>query len=132
MNLEESLYAYLKTHAGLNALVGTRIYPLILPQPPTLPAVTYFKISRVNQRTMGNPTDVLKRVRVQFSCWATTYAGAKAIAEQVMAALQDFRGEMGGTGGVQVLDGDVINEQDLYETDTGIYHVPVDVLILHE
>jgi len=132
MNLEEALFAYLKDYAGLKALVSTRIYPLILPQPPTLPAVTYFKVSMVNKRTLASPSNVLKQVRIQFSCWANTYSEAKDVAEQVKLALQDFRGEMGGAGGVQVLDGNVINEQDLYETDTGIYHVPVDVLILHE
>jgi len=132
VNLEESLYAYLKAYAGLSALVGSRIYPLILPQPPTLPAVTYFKVSLVNKRTLASPSNVLKQVRVQFSCWADTYSEAKSVAAQVKLALQDFRGEMGGAGGVQVLDGNIINEQDLYETDTGIYHVPVDVLIMHE
>jgi len=130
MNLEEALFAYLKDHAGLKALVGTRIYPLILPQPPTLPAVTYFKVSLVNRRVMASPSDVLKQVRVQFSCWANTYSETKSVAEQVKVALQDFAGQMGG--GVQVLDGNIINEQDLYEDDTGIYHVPVDVLIMHE
>lgn len=132
MKLEEALFAHLKAHTGLSALVDSRIYPLVLPQPPTLPAVTYFKVSKVNKRTMASPSDSLKQVRVQLSCWANTYAKAKDVAEQVTVALQDYSGLMGGTDGVRVLDGNIINEQDLYEGDTGIYHIPIDVLILHE
>lgn len=132
MKIEEALFSYLKSYAGLSALVGTRIYPLVLPQNPTLPAVTYFKVSRAGERTLGGPNPVLKQVRIQFSCWGSTYRSAKDVAEQVMMALQDYTGTMGGTDGVKVLDANPVNERDIYEQNTGIYHIPVDVLMLHE
>jgi len=131
VQIEEALFAYLKSYAGLVSLVGTRIYPLVLPQNPTLPAVTYFKVSRVGGRAMSSPTPRYIRVRFQFSCWSTSYGGVKGVAEQIKAALQDYHGLMGGTHGVTVLDADVANEQDIYEPDTGIYHLPVDVFIYH-
>ena len=132
MKIEEALYAHLKAHTGLSSLVGTRIYPLVLPQNPALPAVTYQKISRAGERVMNNSTTLVVRTRFQISCWATSYSNAKDVAEQVKLALQDYSGLMGGAGGVQVLDVNVVGEQDIYEPDTGIYHLPVDVMIYHQ
>ena len=131
MTIEEALYSYLKSYAGLSALVGARIYPLILPQPATLPAITYTKISRVGERVLSGPNPNTISARFQLSCWAYSYGTAKSVANQAKLALQDYTGTMGGAGGVEVLDANSVNEQDFYETDTGIYHVPIDILILH-
>ena len=35
MIIEEALVAYLTGYAGLSALIGTRLYPLRLPENPT-------------------------------------------------------------------------------------------------
>ncbi len=131
MRIEEALYSYLSTYAGLAALVGTRIYPLVLPQNPTLPAITYQKVSRAGERAMSSPSPRVTRSRFQFSCWGTTYGSVKDVAAQLKAALQDYQGLMGGTGGVTVLDADVANEQDIYEPEAFVYHLPVDVMIYH-
>lgn len=131
MKIEEALYAHLKSYTGLTNLVGTRIYPLVLPQNPTLPAIIYQKISRVGGRALSSPSPRYVRARFQISCWGASYGSVKDVAEQVKAALQDYHGVMGGTGGVTVLDADVANEQDIYEPEVGIYHLPVDVFIYH-
>ncbi len=133
MNLEEAIYTYLKTHSGLSSLVGTRIYPLVLPQSINLsdgPAVTFFKVSYVGERVLGGSNPKTVRSRFQFSCWAKTYASAKSVAVQIKSALQDYSGTVGGTGGVKILDANPVDERDIYEQDTGVYHVPVDVTIL--
>lgn len=129
MKIEEALYTYLKSHTGLSALVGSRIYPLKLPQNPTLPAVVYVKVSYAGERAMGTGNPRASRARFQFSCFAQSYASAKDVAEQVKLALQDYSGLMGG--GVTVLDTNVVGEVDVFEPDTGLYHVPVDVLLIH-
>ena len=131
MTIEEALFAYLTTCQGLASLIGTRLYSLRLPQNPTLPAVTYFKVSRVGERVLGGPNPNTIRARFQFSCWAKSYGVAKSVAGQLKEALQDYSGIMGGPGGVNVLDANPVNEHDFYESDTGLYHIPVDVEILH-
>lgn len=118
--IETEIYAYLSSNNAITALVGNRIYPLILPQNYTLPAITYTKISgqRVNakdgQTGLANP-------RFQFSCWAKTYLEAKKVADVVRIAMNVFPN---GTTYMQ-------DEQDFYEPDTGLYHVPVDFIIWH-
>ncbi len=133
MTPEEALVAHLGSHDGFTALVANRLYPLVLPQGPTYPAVTYARISRKGRRTLGG-TVALVNSRFQFSCWAKSYREAKAVAAELESALQSYSGQMGGAGGVRVLDGEIDNEQDQYEPESapGIYHVPVDVLLMHE
>ncbi|MDA8212162.1 MAG: DUF3168 domain-containing protein [Clostridia bacterium] len=135
MIIEEALYAHLNTYANLTALVGNRIYPLVLPQKGSYPAITYQKVS--GPRLHALQTDPgTAHPRFQISCWAQTYSKAKAVVKQVQAALQDFSGIMGGAGGVQVDAVLFENEFDLYEEETegktGLYHIPVDFIIWHQ
>ena len=71
------LYDRLTTHGGTSALISTRCYPTLMPQAPTLPAVVYQRIS--GTETYGNTS--VRDARYQVSCWATTYAGAHALAD---------------------------------------------------
>lgn len=129
--IEEALYAHLSAYANLTALVSNRIYPKILPQKGTYPAITYQKISGPRLHTLQTDPGTA-RPRFQISCWAQTYNQAKAVAKQVQIALQDFSGVMGGVGGVQVDAVLLENEYDAFEDETGLYQVPVDFIIWHQ
>lgn len=131
MTMEEALYSYLSGYAGLTALVGTRIYPEMLPDSPTYPAVSYSRVSTRRERTLTIPSVAAVEARFQCSCWGERYADAKAVAVQIKAALQDFQGVMGGTGGVTVLEASTVNELDQHDARVRVYHVPVDVTILY-
>jgi hypothetical protein len=132
VNLQQSVFAYLSSHADVTAVVGGRIYPLVLPQKPTYPAITYFKVSEQRIRGLALDEPDQSRARVQFSCWGRTYDEAKAAADAVTAALKDYAGTLGGAGGVEVLDSEIEGDADLYDAEAGVYHVPVDVMILHK
>ena len=113
MSVGKAIYARLVAHAGTTALVGTRVYPLRLPQGPTYPAIRYQVISAPREHAMGADTGTV-HARVQVDCWATTYAGAKALAAQVILALSRW----GGTsGGVVVEHVFLENEIDRFEPD---------------
>jgi hypothetical protein len=43
--IDDAMYSYLSTYAGLVALVSKRIYPIVMPLNVTLPAVSYQRIS---------------------------------------------------------------------------------------
>jgi hypothetical protein len=128
MTFEQALFSYLSNHAGLKALVNTRIYPITMPQNPTLPAVTYQKISGVVDYGVSS----IKRPRFQFDAWASSYSSARAVAEQIKSALNRYTGTMGGAGGVTVIGTWIENEMDLFEPDTGLYRVSVDIRFEHE
>lgn len=130
MTIEAAVIQHLLAHPGVAALVGDRIYPMRLPQRPTYPALTCQKVSGPRVTAKDGPAG-LAQARMQVSCWAKSYPDAKAVAEQVRRALAGFSGVMGGAGGVKVEMTQLENEVDMYEPETGIYHVPVDFVIWH-
>jgi hypothetical protein len=111
MTIEEAIYSYLSNETGITSLVGSRIYPVKLPQNTDYPAITYFRVSgpEHHEKDMAYP-------RFQFSCWAAEYGTAKGLAAEVKAAFQRFKGTM-GTPGVAVIQGVFLNDLDVYDND---------------
>lgn len=101
---------------------GSRVYPLKLPQNPTLPAVTYHEISAGKVHAMGQDSNVV-RVRVQLDSWAGSYSAVRSLATEVKAALSRFKGS---AGGVTVQDVFENNEIEFYESDTQLHRVSHD------
>ena len=93
--IEEGFVAYLKAYAGLTALISTRIYPDELKQGETLPAVFYLLVSDVKDHFLTGQA-VLERPVYQFTVQALTKTSAKAVANQLKAALVDYVGTMSG------------------------------------
>jgi len=81
--IEASIVAVLAA-GSTDALVDGRIYPMELPQAAVLPAVVYQRIATEPLHTMEGD-EGLDDVRLQFSCWATNYADAKALSAAVRA-----------------------------------------------
>ena len=119
MGIESDLYGYLSTYAGLTALISTRIYPLVAPQNVTKPYCTYQKISLERKYSHGGYSG-LQRPRLQVSCYAETYEQSRAVADQVIAALEAWP----GAANIQAVF--IENEIDLYDPDTGLQYIPVD------
>ena len=95
--LDESLYSYLTNYASLTSLVSTRVYPFQVPNGVTFPCVTFQRIDtprELTHDTSGIGND-LAHPRFQFDAWAETYASAKAINEQIRAALNGKTGMIG-------------------------------------
>lgn len=131
MMIEEALFKHLKAHAGLSALVSSRIYPMVMPQKTSMPAVTFQRISTPREYTHGGYSG-LAHPLFQISCWGEKYKDTRAVAEQVRLALQAYVGTMGGTGGVEVQASFQENEIDFYDPGANLYHVPVDFRIWHK
>ena len=130
MIIEEALVTYLTGYAGLTALIGTRVHPLRLPETPTYGAVTYQRISapRIQSHTGSS---ALAFPRFQFDCYATTYLGAKRVAEQLRLALDGFKGTMGGATGVAVGSSLSQSDRDFYDPATRTWRVSIDFIIGH-
>ena len=120
MTIETDLFTRLSTFPGL---VGTGIYPMVLPVNTTFPAATYQRISGIREQAHDGDSG-LQHGRWQFSCWGLTYASALAVAEQVRLALQGITLPGGGGGYFE-------NMTDLYEPAEGWYQIAVDMTIWH-
>ena len=120
MSLESDLFTKLSTHAGLSALVGTRIYPNRLPDNPTLPAVVYQRITTMNVLASGDVP--LIRARMQVDCWDDSYLSVAAVAAQVHAAL-----DMGSSTGLEASIPE--DEDDSYDTDAQLHRKRLDFFV---
>lgn len=126
MTAEQALYAYLSNEAGITNIVGDRIYPGVRPQDSELPAISYLRISGPEHHNID-----VAFPRFQISAWAATYNEAKTLGNEIKAAFQRFKGTMGGAQGVDVIQGVLLNDNDIYESDTRVYHNPVDIKLIH-
>ena len=126
-DVTEALYSQLAATAGLTALVSTRIYPDLMPQPPTLPAVVYQMISNVREERHGGQTGDA-RPRFQVTCWASTALAAAAVAVQVRLAVMAMSGTIAA---VAVIGAWNAGESRGYEPDTLRHFVAVDFFVAH-
>lgn len=120
--IEEAIVSILKAHAGLNALVNGRIYPVLLPQTPTLPAVTYQLISDGREYTHEGDAG-LRTATFQFACWANDFRTARDVAGQVVNALSGYRGMVGTT---EIQSCFQTNRTHIYESTTATHQQIVD------
>lgn len=133
MTVEVGLMVYLEADAPLAALVGTRLYPNVLPQRNlTLPAIVWQRIATTRVNSLSGPSG-LATPRFQFTCWAATYAAAQAVAEALRTALDGYTG---AAGAYTVSDAILEDEGDMYEPSIGLkekeaYGVRVDYTIWH-
>lgn len=121
MSLGVKVYNALSGASGIAALVSTRIYPLVLPQSITYPAISYQRISSTPQQ--GSTT--LRSTRYQINCWALTYAAAQNVAVAVKAALEEYTATATSP---RIKMGLVVNELDDYDPEAGVFRVIVDVI----
>lgn len=77
--------------ATVSALVATRVYPQVLPQSPTLPAVVYNVLSDTPSDDISGNAGLFK-AEIQFDCFATTQLAAEALDEKIRLSLQGYRG----------------------------------------
>jgi len=100
----------LTTATGNVSYCGNRVYPVLLPQEPVLPAQTYQIISTDREHAMGiDPGHV--HARLQVDIYDTTYLGTVSGAKHVREALDRWRGL---ATGVVVQDIYVAGERDAY------------------
>lgn len=107
-------------------LVGSRVYPIKLPQQATFPAVRYIRISAIRDYTHSG-RDCLPAARFQIDVFDDSYTGVRAAWDEVRKALDGYSGV-----GVEYITLD--NETDDYEdrqgeAGQGLYRVIGDFVV---
>ena len=127
MNIEECVSHYLEASTGIHDLIADRIYPVKLPQNPTLPAMTYRIISGMEHHDYD-----VAYPRFQFNCWGESYSDAKSLSVATKQAFQRLSSPIGGTSGKAVIQGVLLNDIDMgYEEDTQLYGIFVDIRLIY-
>lgn len=116
-------------------VVEERVYPQILPQNPTYPAISYSVISSAVAHTVEGLAGYARTV-FQVSVWAKTtnadgsgYEQAREIAEELRVSLSGFRGYFGD---VQVHSCFLTGRRDLYSNDAIVFGTSLDFAVSHE
>ncbi len=95
-NAEKALYAALTGDATLTGLVGTRIYPVIIPQETTMPAIRYTRISTASVSALTGDSG-MEDARMQIDVIAESVSSARSVAEAVRGAIKRMRGTYAST-----------------------------------
>jgi hypothetical protein len=128
--IEAAVVSKMNADATISGLIGTRLYPLVIPQDVSLPAVAYQKIDSTKTVSHSGASQ-LARSRFQFTCQAGNYADAKTLAASVRHCWEGYR----GTVATVRIDGALIdNDQDDYSEPVSLVIQPsvrMDVIIWH-
>lgn len=119
------LRTYILADTVIAALVGTRMYPQVLPQNPTYPAITYTLIGGAGSVVTHDGPAGLENVSLQIDCWAQTQLTAAALAERVRTRINGYTG--GAFQGIFLA-----RKRDGYDNDAMAYRRSADFSIWNE
>jgi len=109
--------AAIQTHVRVGSEANYRIYPLVLPQNPGLPAISFQRIAnaRVNSFDAGGGID---KPQIQIDCWAGTRRAARDLAKEVKRVVE----------GATSFGGWLLSDAEFYEPeiDPPLYRVSLD------
>ena len=125
--IEEAVVVRMGGDAGLTALIGTRLFPLRVPQDADMPAIAYQKISSPKTHSHSGSSH-LAQSRIQFTCEADDYATAKAVANAVRDCWDGFAGTVDG---VRIDSALVQDDRDGWSEEHAAPVVRVDVMVWH-
>lgn len=132
MGLHEAVYARLSGYAGLTALLGTganfRAWPDEARQNATRPYLVFFQVGAERMPLSGVDSGVIGK-RFQFNSYAESEDDARAVKDQVVAAINRLSGTYAS---VVIQDAYVENELDGVDDDTRLKVSIVDAVIWYE
>ena len=90
MSIEADLFSHLSSDAGVSALVDARIYPLLMPQDSTTPAIVYTIVNNRERQSINNREPWGEDVLVQVDCWSNDFDEALSVKDAVQIAMHGF------------------------------------------
>ena len=123
--IEDALFTLLTGDSGVAALISNRLYPLVVPDGATLPAVAYQQISLVPMKTHSGPDD-LRHERYQFTIHGSGYDSARAVKRALIDCMDGYGGDLGS---VSIKEIQVQNEYDGFNLDSDMATARMDVIV---
>jgi hypothetical protein len=123
MAIETTLVTLITGTAGVSALIGTRMYPRLMPDNATLPCVVYDEMNtRTEVRADGDTGLRVGRYKLHY--WDRSYGGIKAGKAALLAAINGY--QSGAVDRIEVTD-----MRDDYEPETMWYRQLVEFEIYY-
>jgi Protein of unknown function (DUF3168) len=117
MSIEEGIYALLRADADVTAVVGERIYPVILPQNGPLPAATYRRAGRApRDRTLDD--EGFTSVVLELTTWHGDYATAKRAGDVMAHVLDGYSGPLDDHTACDIM---LYTDEDVYDAQLLVF-----------
>ena len=116
VDFEIVLLRTLREDAGLSALVGNKVFALVIPQGTKLTCITFQRLGGRPANTLSGASG-LEEIDLQIDVWARDYDEAKAIAKAVRSAMPPSGPRFSAH---------LIEDQDLYEDGTNYFRVSME------
>lgn len=121
MAIEEELVDLLTGDAGIAGVVAARVYPVVLPQNPSLPAIVYQEVRGLARAAADGDTGQ-RESRFLVSWWAMSFSAIKVGKGLMLGLLSGYRG-----GSILRIEVDGI--RDDYDPETGRFRQLVELLV---
>jgi hypothetical protein len=125
--IDVALLQRLSAFGGLTALISDRIYPVMLPEKVTLPALVYSKVTGSGESAFGADSDLHKARYTLLAQSSKSPLEAKQVAKQAELATKRYRGTLDST---VIQDIFIENDgTDFYDAQARIYYCAIDIII---
>ena len=122
----EALVFLLENNTGVATMVGGRVYPQLVPQNATRPAIAYQRISAIPEHSHSGFSSLTK-TRFQLTLEGGTHMEALNLALAVRRALSGVRNTVGDLTVVTMVE----NETDGYGDTAQVPVVRMDLMMTH-
>ncbi len=126
-NIEDTLFSRLTNDSAVTAVLGSRFYPVKLPQGYIAPACLYRRIDEVPVHAQGTSATAMS-ARIQFDVFAKTFAEAKNAINKIRESLDALDSTVAGVRIYGIL---YISQIDFYEDDTELFRTSADFKVMY-
>ncbi len=125
MDVVKDIAELLRADPSITALIGSRVFPLIVPEDGSLPCIVLSRLALRSEYTLDGPAASGKLV-MQVDCIAQEYAEAKQIEHAVRTKLDGFTGQ-GTTSYIMGIFIDDVQDEAYPETESFVVTVTVEI-----
>ncbi len=93
--INETIYAILTASAPLAALVGTRVYPVKMPQKVVFPAIVFAKMGGPRAHSNDGSSGFVNGL-FAFDCWGVSQTSATAVEKALKDTFDGYRDVQAG------------------------------------
>ncbi len=126
MTIETKIVTRLTGYSAVTAVVGTRIFPVVVRQDTALPCVTYRRLSGERDYSLAGRAG-WAGARVSLTAWAQDYATARSLADNLRNALDAYSD--GTSDGIQIAS--VLDGADGYDPDVDVFGCSIEVAVAY-
>jgi len=119
--IDANVYNWLKAEATIIAITtASRIYPLVMPEKPTYPCITYRDANHDVDNTFDGSSGFC-RSDYYIDAWHTDHAAADVLANTIKDALKDLTGAFGGITVFQIFF--TVRTPAIFEPEVEAYRI---------